>query len=60
MKIKRTVTETLDIPDDLSIEDAAHLLQNPMPEEPDEDDDLAGDEDVPNGGGDEGDEDEEA
>ena len=47
MKIKRTVTETLDIPDELPLEDAALLLQNPAVADEDdgldddgEDDDL--------------------
>jgi hypothetical protein len=56
MKIKRTVTETLDIPDGLSIEDAAQLLQNPAPEELDHDDDVAGDDEDREGVGDEDDE----
>jgi hypothetical protein len=43
MKIKRTFTETLDIPDDLSLEEAAILLQNPGAQ--DDDDDLDGEDD---------------
>jgi hypothetical protein len=42
MKIKRTFTETLDIPDDLSLEEAAILLQNPGAQD---DDDLDGEDD---------------
>ena len=57
MKIKRTLTETLDIPDDLTIEEAAQLLQNPPPEAVDVDDD--GDVDESDNDADGGDDDQE-